>query len=71
MQYYVMISMSQTKKEQREATSIKIRPTVWKEAKIEAIKQGITVSELVEKAIETWINEKIGAKKVERRPKAT
>lgn len=47
--------MSVTKKEERTATSIKIKPNVWKEAKIEAIKQGITVSELVEEAIEQWI----------------
>lgn len=67
----MMIRMSETKKEQREATSIKIKPNVWKEAKIEAIKQGITVSELVEEAIEMWINEKIEAKKVDRRTKST
>jgi predicted DNA-binding protein len=47
----------ETKKEQRTATSIKIKPDVWKEAKIEAIKEGRTVSELVEEAIETWIKE--------------
>lgn len=36
----------------REATSIKIRPDIWKEAKIEAIRQDIDLSELVEKAIQ-------------------
>ena len=46
-----------TNEEKRTATSIKIKPTVWKEAKIEAIKQGKTVSELVEEAIESWIKE--------------
>lgn len=40
----------------REATSIKIRPDIWKEAKIEAIKQDIDLSELVEKAIESYMN---------------
>ena len=45
------------KEEKRTATSIKIKPTVWKNAKIEAIKQGKTVSELVEEAIECWIKE--------------
>jgi hypothetical protein len=40
----------------REATSIKIRPDVWKEAKIEAIKQDMDLSELVEKAIELYMN---------------
>lgn len=47
--------MSVTKNEKRTATSIKIKPTVWKNAKIEAIKQGKTVSELVEEALESWI----------------
>jgi hypothetical protein len=41
----------------REATSIKIRPDVWKEAKIEAIKQDMDLSELVEKAILSWMKE--------------
>lgn len=63
--------MSETKTEQREATSIKIKPEIWKEAKIEAIKRGITVSKLVENAIQMWINEKVEAKKVDRRTKST
>lgn len=45
------------KEEKREATSIKIKPQLWKDAKIEAIKQGMTVSELVEEALEEWIDE--------------
>lgn len=52
-----VIAVSVTKKEERTATSIKIKPTVWKEAKIEAIKQGKTVSELVEEALKSWIKE--------------
>jgi hypothetical protein len=47
--------MSKVIEEKREATSIKIKPKTWKEAKIEAIKQNKTVSELVEEALETWI----------------
>jgi len=47
--------MSEEKTLQREATSIKVKPELWKEAKIEAIKHSITVSELVEEAIELWI----------------
>ena len=42
-------------KVKREATSIKIRPDVWKEAKIEAIKQDMDLSQLVEVAIEDYI----------------
>jgi predicted DNA-binding protein len=49
--------MSEAKTVQREATSIKIKPEVWKEAKIEAIRQEKTTSELVEEAIEAWIKE--------------
>lgn len=52
-------SMTITINEKRTATSIKIKPTVWKEAKIEAIKQGKTVSELVEEAIEAWIKKQV------------
>jgi predicted HicB family RNase H-like nuclease len=52
-----VIYMSETKKEEREATSIKIKPNVWKDAKIQAIKESKTVSELVEQAIEKYIRE--------------
>jgi hypothetical protein len=47
--------MSKTDKVKREATSIKIKPDVWKEAKIEAIRQDMDLSELVEVAIEGYI----------------
>lgn len=49
--------MSETKTEKREATSIKIKPKTWKEAKKEAIDEGKTLSELVEEALEKWIKE--------------
>jgi hypothetical protein len=48
---------AETEKVVREATAIKVRPDLWKEAKIEAIKHDKTVSELVEEAIEAWIKE--------------
>lgn len=41
----------------REATSIKIKPDLWKRAKIEAIQRDMDLSELVERAIEAWIKE--------------
>ena len=41
--------------EERESTSIKIKPSVWKDAKIEAVKHDKTVSEIVEEAIEEWM----------------
>jgi len=46
---------TETETVQREVTSIKVKPAIWKEARIEAIRQGKTVSELVEEAIEDWI----------------
>jgi hypothetical protein len=47
--------MPESETVQREATSIKIKPDLWKDAKIEAVKNDKTVSELVEEAIEAWI----------------
>lgn len=49
--------MAETKTEKRTATSIKIKPTVWKNAKIQAIQEGKTVSELMEEAMEAYIKE--------------
>ena len=37
--------------EPRVATSIKIRPSIWREAKVVAARRGIKLSELVEAAI--------------------
>lgn len=53
----LVMCMPEQETVQREATSIKIKPDVWKEAKIEAVKHDKTVSELVEDAIEEWIKE--------------
>lgn len=47
--------MSEVKEEKREATSIKIKPQVWKEAKKTAIDEGKTVSELMEQALDEYI----------------
>ena len=54
--------MPETETEEvRESTSIKIKPSVWKEAKKGAIDHDKTVSELVEEAIEQWM--KVNKKK--------
>lgn len=42
----------------RETTSIKINPNLWKEAKIEAIREDIDLSVLVEKALERYMRDK-------------
>jgi hypothetical protein len=42
----------------RITTSIKIDPKLWKEAKIQAIQDEITVSELLEGAIRDYIKRK-------------
>jgi predicted HicB family RNase H-like nuclease len=49
------MSENRTDTEQRETTSIKVKPSLWKEAKIEAIKQDKQISELVEEAIQEWM----------------
>lgn len=55
--------MTEAEVVRRETTSIKVKPDLWKEIKIEAIRQSKTVSELVEEAIEAWIKEKRKQKK--------
>lgn len=45
-------------KSERVTTSIKIKPDIWKNAKIEAIKNDMEVSKLVEEALEDWISNK-------------
>ncbi|MGH2612607.1 MAG: hypothetical protein ACRDFB_06105 [Rhabdochlamydiaceae bacterium] len=42
----------------RESTSLNVDPEVWKKAKIEAITQGITLTELVESAIMELLTKK-------------
>ena len=40
--------------EMRESTSIKIKPSVWKKAKIEAVCDDIELSQFVEDAVSFW-----------------
>lgn len=42
----------------KEVTSVKVDPNLWKEAKIEAIKQGTTLSEVIEEALGDWLKAK-------------
>jgi predicted HicB family RNase H-like nuclease len=39
-------------------TSLRIDPDLWKHAKIEAIQHDITLTQLVEEAIDCWIKMK-------------
>ena len=43
--------MTYKKEEKKETTSIKVNPELWKEFKIEALRQDMYVSELMERAI--------------------
>lgn len=38
-------------------TSLRINPEIWKEAKVQAIKNDMTLTELVEEAITCWIKQ--------------
>jgi hypothetical protein len=42
---------------QKEVTSVKVNPELWKEAKIESIKQGKTLSDIIEEALGEWLKE--------------
>lgn len=42
----------------RSVTSIKINPDLWKEAKIEAIREDLSVSEALEEALQEWVDRK-------------
>jgi hypothetical protein len=53
--YYSIMTPRHETVIKRESTSIKIKPDIWKEAKIAAIRNDMDVSELVERAIEAWI----------------
>ena len=41
----------------RETTSIKIDPSIWKEAKKDAIDRDVDLSQLVEIALKTWLGD--------------
>ena len=43
------------KQVQRESTSLKVQPDLWKLVKIEAIKDGVDLSIFFEEALEFWI----------------
>lgn len=47
--------MNKQKTIERVSTSIRINPDVWKDAKIQAIKDDFTVSEMLEEAIREYI----------------
>ena len=40
-------------------TSLRVNSELWKEAKVQAIRHDITLTELVEEAINLWITEKM------------
>lgn len=46
-----------SKMKQRVSTTIRVDNQIWVQARIEAIKRGITVSELIEKAIQKYLKE--------------
>jgi len=49
--------VAETETVKKETTSVKVRPDLWKEVKIEAIKHDKQVSELLEEALEAWLKE--------------
>ena len=45
-------------KKKQMVTSLRVNPDLWKEAKIEAIREGINLAEVVEQALEEWIKKR-------------
>lgn len=56
--------MKQIDTEVRESTSLKIKPSVWKKAKIEAVSNEIQLSDLVEEAIEELLKDQTKLDKI-------
>ena len=50
--------MPERPRNQRVTTSFKVNPDLWKEIKIEAIRQDMEVSDALSEAIEDWINKR-------------
>lgn len=44
-------------------TSLKVDPELWKKAKMEALKQDITLGRLVDEAVREWIEKKQAGEK--------
>jgi hypothetical protein len=44
-------------------TSLKVNPTLWKQAKIAALECDITLGELIDQAVREWIEKQIKKKK--------
>lgn len=42
---------------QKEVTSVKVDPELWREAKIESVKSGKTLSDIIEEALTEWLKE--------------
>ena len=41
-------------------TSLRVDPDLWKEAKVQAIRNDMTLAEIVEEALKKWIEEHEG-----------
>ena len=57
--------MTEQERIEKETTSIKIDPELWKKARIQAIQHDLTMSRLIEEAVEKWIEERAKEKKGE------
>jgi len=53
-----MCKLRNTEEKKQLVTSLRINPELWKEAKVEAIRHDMTLTEVVEEALKKWIHEK-------------
>ena len=56
-----MVTYMSVKKKQL-VTSLRVNPELWKEAKVHAIRNDMTLAELVDNALKKWIEEHGGKK---------
>lgn len=52
-----MIDMPDKKKQM--VTSLRVNPDLWKEARVQAIRNDMTLADVVEEALRDWIEKKL------------
>ena len=51
------------KEKKQMVTSLRVDPDLWKEAKVQAIRNDMTLAQVVEEAIRKWVQDKMKEKK--------
>lgn len=46
-------------KKKQMVTSLRVNPDIWKEARVQAIRNDMTLADVVEEALKDWIRKKL------------